>query len=246
MIWGTPFSETSIRSYMYIYIVWFVIFLSTDDVCILGSRQIQILTNPPEWMVCLEVVTATGFDVKGDFAWSSAKLFFLGIVGITFLIRNCSSGFRAIWSDETISPSSQAHPAHRTKSMEIAGNSNGEWTEIIDDEFHHVWWQQAYVMIVIWPYTSYLILLSAGWQMNTQIAERTQTSRKSLGSNPLKPTLNQVLKEVWVNTYMCVCAYMYTCQCIQFFAFAIVYLQSKMVPRSNIVFSELYIYNTNA
>jgi len=33
-------------------------------------------------MVCLEVVTATGFDVKGDFAWSSAKLFF-GVSGVS-------------------------------------------------------------------------------------------------------------------------------------------------------------------
>ena len=73
--------------------------------------------------------------------------------------------------------------------MEIAGNSNGEWTEIIDDEVYDVWWQQAYVMIVIWPYTSYLILLSAGWQMNTQIAERTQNlkevaRKQSFETNP--------------------------------------------------------------
>ena len=49
-------------------------------------------------MVCLEVVTATGFDVKGDFAWSSAKLFF----GVSWVSHS--------WSETVAQVSEQSDP----------------------------------------------------------------------------------------------------------------------------------------
>ena len=86
---------------------------------------------------------------------------------------------------------------------------------------------------------------SVCWMTNEYSDSRTDANLKEVARKQSFETNPKSSAERGVGKYIhvCVCVrIMYTCQCIQFFAFAIVYLQSKMVPRSNIVFSELYIY----
>ena len=88
---------------------------------------------------------------------------------------------------------------------------------------------------------------SVCWMTNEYSDSRTDANLKEVARKQSFETNPKSSAERGVGKYIhvCVCVYvhmsMYT-----IFAFAIVYLQSKMVPRSNIVFSELYIYNTNA